>query len=216
MKLTSFSLVAAAVGVFLAVVACSGGGGDTPKVCTPGASVACVGAGGCAGGQACSADGAGYGACVCGGNGGGNTGGGGGGGGGADASALDGSATDATSDASPTPTKGGVHVTWTLRKAGTMAALTCADVTGQNGVDVVVTKSGTTTAIENLFVCTAGLGDVLDLAFGSYTVSSTIVNAQSQGLGSAPAQVTTLAASPCDQIISGQCVKSVAMTIIVD
>jgi hypothetical protein len=35
-------------------------------VCTPGASVACVGTGGCAGGQVCKADGSGYGACNCG------------------------------------------------------------------------------------------------------------------------------------------------------
>src|SRR5258708_16718185 len=35
-------------------------------VCTPGASVACIGAGGCAGGHVCKADGSGYGACNCG------------------------------------------------------------------------------------------------------------------------------------------------------
>ena len=37
----------------------------TPKVCTPGSTQLCVGAGGCQGGQACSADGTGYGECVC-------------------------------------------------------------------------------------------------------------------------------------------------------
>lgn len=36
-------------------------------LCTPGTSVACVGAGGCAGGQVCNAAGTGYGACDCGG-----------------------------------------------------------------------------------------------------------------------------------------------------
>ena len=34
-------------------------------VCSPGASVSCVGAGGCAGGQVCLADGSGYGTCDC-------------------------------------------------------------------------------------------------------------------------------------------------------
>jgi hypothetical protein len=44
-------------------------GDDDPPtgVCTPGASAACVGAGGCAGGQVCNADGSGFGACDCGG-----------------------------------------------------------------------------------------------------------------------------------------------------
>ncbi len=35
-------------------------------VCAPGASVACVGAGGCMGGQVCNAAGSGFGACACG------------------------------------------------------------------------------------------------------------------------------------------------------
>lgn len=43
--------------------------GDTGgEVCTPGRSVACVGPGGCAGGQACNASGTAYGTCNCGGS----------------------------------------------------------------------------------------------------------------------------------------------------
>lgn len=41
--------------------------GCESQVCTPGTSVACVGAGGCAGGQVCNAEGSGFGACDCGG-----------------------------------------------------------------------------------------------------------------------------------------------------
>jgi hypothetical protein len=41
----------------------SGNGGGT---CSPGQSIACVGVGGCAGGQACNSDGSGYGPCLCG------------------------------------------------------------------------------------------------------------------------------------------------------
>lgn len=37
-----------------------------PVVCAPGATQTCVGAGACQGGQACKADGSGYGACDCG------------------------------------------------------------------------------------------------------------------------------------------------------
>ncbi len=43
------------------------GSEQPPKACIPGRSVACVGPGGCAGGQVCRADGTGYEACVCGG-----------------------------------------------------------------------------------------------------------------------------------------------------
>ena len=46
-------------------IAGCGGGGDEP-LCTPGASVACVGTGGCSGGQVCNAEGTGFGPCSCG------------------------------------------------------------------------------------------------------------------------------------------------------
>lgn len=46
-----------------AVIACSGGG--TEKLCTPGKSEACVGEGGCAGGQVCNEAGTAFGSCVC-------------------------------------------------------------------------------------------------------------------------------------------------------
>lgn len=44
------------------VPACS----PATTACTPGASVACTGPGGCSGGQVCRSDGSGYEACVCG------------------------------------------------------------------------------------------------------------------------------------------------------
>src|SRR5262245_61996227 len=65
------------------VLACGG----HPRVCTPGASVACVGTGGCAGGQVCNADGTGFGVCDCGGTPDAATTDGGGGGG--DSGAID-------------------------------------------------------------------------------------------------------------------------------
>ncbi len=62
----------------VALSACS----SAKQKCVPGESVACVGPAGCQGGQACNANGTGYGACLCG-SGGGSGGGAGGGGGGA-------------------------------------------------------------------------------------------------------------------------------------
>lgn len=49
--------------VFALLPACSS---NPSSACTPGASVACVGAAGCAGGQVCRADGSGFEACLCG------------------------------------------------------------------------------------------------------------------------------------------------------
>jgi hypothetical protein len=54
----------------LVIVACgssSSDGGSSATACTAGASVACIGAGGCSGGQVCNASGTSYGDCVCGG-----------------------------------------------------------------------------------------------------------------------------------------------------
>ena len=45
---------------------CGGSAAIGPPPCTAGRSIACVGPGGCAGGQTCNSDGQGYGACVCG------------------------------------------------------------------------------------------------------------------------------------------------------
>jgi hypothetical protein len=48
-------------------VACGpGASGGSSAVCVPGTTQACVGVGACAGGQACTTDGSGYGACECG------------------------------------------------------------------------------------------------------------------------------------------------------
>lgn len=73
-----------AVFVALVALAVDAGCSSSPASrCTPGASVACAGPGGCAGAQVCSADGASFGSCVCrsaGGSSGSSTGGSSGGG----------------------------------------------------------------------------------------------------------------------------------------
>jgi hypothetical protein len=61
----SIGLPAIAVALsFPVLVACTSGA-STPN-CIPGRSIACVGAGGCVGGQSCKTDGSGYDVCVCG------------------------------------------------------------------------------------------------------------------------------------------------------
>ncbi len=56
--------VVACVGVVFLAAACEK---DKERLCTPGETQACLGAGACNGAQACSADGQGFGACDCGG-----------------------------------------------------------------------------------------------------------------------------------------------------
>lgn len=55
-------------GALVALADAAGCGDDdgSSPACTPGESVACVGAGGCSGGQACPPDGTGFGPCDCG------------------------------------------------------------------------------------------------------------------------------------------------------
>ena len=55
-------LAALSFALWLAVPGCSE---DKSKACTPGKSEACIGVGGCAGGQVCDPSGEGFGACVC-------------------------------------------------------------------------------------------------------------------------------------------------------
>lgn len=59
---TVLAALALVAGLVASVVGCSSGHADT---CTPGASVACTGPGGCTGGQVCSNDGTSYGSCDC-------------------------------------------------------------------------------------------------------------------------------------------------------
>ncbi|HSQ66925.1 MAG TPA: hypothetical protein VLM85_27085 [Polyangiaceae bacterium] len=52
--------------VYVDVLTSSACSNNSAKSCTPGASVACAGPGGCSGAQVCSADGTSYGVCDCG------------------------------------------------------------------------------------------------------------------------------------------------------
>ena len=80
----------------LGLAACSSeesGGGGSEKVCVPGKTEACFGAGQCAGVQACNANGTGFGECQCAVGGSGGGGGGGAGGGGTAGASTGGSST---------------------------------------------------------------------------------------------------------------------------
>jgi len=52
--------------VYVDVLTSSACSSNPAKACTPGASVACVGPGGCSGAQVCTSDGMGFGVCDCG------------------------------------------------------------------------------------------------------------------------------------------------------
>lgn len=116
-------------------------------------------------------------------------------------------------DSGAIPTQGALHLTWTLQQGG--SAVTCAQVAGQAGVSVLLTPSGSTSSIQRTLPCEPGGGDVTGIPFGGYTVTIDLINSQSLSLGSAPAQSVTLAASPCDRIVSGDCAKNLSVTVVV-
>jgi hypothetical protein len=89
-------------------------------------------------------------------------------------------------------------------------------VTGQSGVNVVLTQAGSPTPIEKTFPCVGNSGDVVAVPFGKYAVSTAILNASSAALGSAPPASVTVAASPCDAVVSNECVQNLTVTISVD
>ena len=180
--------------------------GGSGTACIPGASVACVGQGGCSGGQVCSANGASLGPCVCGPT------SGDGGQPGADASPAD----SGDSGASVSTTLGALHVTWVLKGATSGSTLTCAQVTGQSGVSVTLTPSGGASPISMTFPCVGNSGDLVAVPVGTYTAVADILNGSSQSLGSAAPVSVTVASSPCDGVVSNECVRNSSETILVD
>lgn len=93
--------------------------------------------------------------------------------------------------------------------------MTCAQVAGQAGVSVLLTPSGSTSVIQTTLSCAPGSGDVTGIPFGTYTVEVDLVDGSGSSLGSAPVQTLTLAATPCDAIISGDCAKNLNVVITV-
>jgi hypothetical protein len=69
---------------------------------------------------------------------------------------------------------------------------------------------------EDPFSCAAGAGNALHYAFGTYTVVVQLLNGLDQSLGSSSAKQIAVAASACDQIISGDCVENDVVNILVD
>lgn len=194
-------VLAAVIASVVVLAACSDDDPPaTQQTCVPGASVACVGAGGCAGGQACKADGTGYAECVCG------------------AAANDGGdvSTPDGGDASPpavTPTLGGQHFTWTLKKGD--QTLTCA-AAGADSIAVTYTPTGSVDFTEKKLPCAPGEGTTLDLPFGSYKVNIAAVNAASQSLGESVSIDATFSSSPCDSVSGTSCIRSVTVTLPID
>lgn len=187
------------------VVACVGDdvtpSGPGTTSCTPGTSTACVGPGGCAGGQTCNAQGSGYGACDC------STPV-------TDSASNDsGGSTDAVAeaegDSAVAPTEGALRVTWTLKQQDG-GALGCGQFPGAR-VSVVLTDQDAAFS-DHEFQCTFGQGDILDRAFGLYTYSASLVN-DAGALGYAPTAQVELVASPCDQILAGDCAQTVTVVI---
>ena len=183
----------------LVLLVLGSGCSPAPAVCVAGASVACTGPGGCAGGQVCNAAGSGFEACLC---------------GAADAGisvdanpSPDGGSTDdagsAAPDAAITPTMGAIRVHWMFMRGPTM--LTCGDIATLDHISVLATTA--TGATEDMFPCAGGVGTTRDLAFGAYDFVVDATDGAGASLGSSPVRPVTLAASPCDAQVGTTCVQ---------
>ena len=181
------------------------GGGSDAKACVPGASIACTGQSGCPSSQVCSADGTALGPCTC------TVGSGDGGQPGMDAAPTD------SGDAGLSSTLGAVHLTWILKGATTGSTLTCAQVTNQTGVELLLTASGgAQLPVKRTFPCVGNEGDLVAVPVGTYTAVADMLNAMSQSLGSSAATPVTVASSPCDTVVSNECVRNLTTTILID
>ena len=174
-------------------------------VCAAGSSVACTGPDACAGQQACNVEGSGFGACRCGGD-----------PGPTDAGSTpppqtDGAAEGGESDAAAAPTTGGLRVQWTFVRDG--SPIGCADIAGASGLALVLTP-GAGAAIDKRVSCEA-TSDVVGLPVGAYTANASVVNGSGQALGSGGPYPAEARLAPCDAVVSGSCLSTLAVTIAV-
>jgi hypothetical protein len=77
-------------------------------------------------------------------------------------------------------------VAWNLVGATTNTPLQCDDVAGLNGVELVATLTGSTTATSDIWDCEDDLGVTAPLAAGTYSVSIDALNDTNAALGIAP------------------------------
>lgn len=181
-----------------------GAGGASGASGSGGSSGASGGASGASGASGQGGGGRGSGGTTTGGSGGSPTDAGAGGNGGTGA------------EAGPRPTEGGLHVVWTLVGAVSGSKLNCSSA-GGTSVQVVSTPTGSSNPQIDIFPCSDGSGDALPHPFGSYTVDVELLDSSNLSLGRAPVLAgVTLAASPCDRIVSGDCMKDENVVIAVD
>jgi cysteine-rich repeat protein len=75
---------------------------------------------------------------------------------------------------------------WVLQGASSNSPLTCSQVTGIAGVELVTTLTSGGNAIIDQFSCEDGFGYTSALAAGSYSVSADAFNSANQSIGTAP------------------------------
>lgn len=181
------------------------------RSCTPMASVACVGAGGCAGGQACNAEGTAYGACNCGAAASDDGG-----------SALEGagggprdSGGDRGSVPSGPPTTGAVHLSFALTRADG-SPTTCEESPNIDRIGAKLSPKLSGSVNTYTFDCDARSGSILARPFGDYVLTVEARDADGGTIGASPSVDVSLAGEPCDRISRNDCVKDVDVTIKLD
>jgi cysteine-rich repeat protein len=87
------------------------------------------------------------------------------------------------------------HWAWNLVGGTSGSALTCAQVSGLQGVEIISTLTGPNTSFDDQYTCTDGAGYSAALPMGSYSVSADAFSG-SGSIGTAPTLTNQLIHSP--------------------
>src|SRR5262249_6542510 len=86
---------------------------------------------------------------------------------------------------------------WNLTKMSNGAPITCADVTGINGVEAIATEvRNPSNSATDIYTCTDGQGLKAGYLAGTYTVHVDAINAAMQSIGDAPDLLNKVIMSP--------------------
>ena len=76
-------------------------------------------------------------------------------------------------------------------------------------------SGGSQSPVKRTFPCVGNEGDLVAVPVGTYTAVADMLNAMSQSLGSSAATPVTVASSPCDNVVSNECVRNLTTTILI-
>lgn len=200
MERVGLSLLLGVSAGLLTLAACVGD--DPPAasaLCTPHQSLACIGPGGCAGGQTCNARGSAFGDCVC---------------GAAGAASTDASmASDTSSSDASVPQRASLSVALTMKTADRQP-ISC-DAVG-NGIHFALElKQGASAVATKDVACDVGQVALGEFPVGMYSLSVEAFD-DAASIGHALTDPLVLNGTDCDVVVGDVCQKTVSVVVVLD